>query len=107
MIGRAANKTFCQRVAKEFQPKKIILFGSYAHGRPTRDSDVDVLVMLPHTRERGERMSIKIRHAIPREFPLDLLVRTPREVAAGLRQGDSFLQEVMANGKVMYEAHRS
>ncbi len=52
-------------------------------------------------------MSVRIRHAIPRDFPLDLLVRTPSEVAKRLRWGDGFVQEIMAKGKVMYEAHHA
>lgn len=107
MIDRAVIRMFCNRVVKEFHPEKIILFGSYAYGRPTADSDVDLLVILPRTRQRGERMSVRIRHAIPRSFPLDLLVRTPSEVSKGLRWGDNFLQEVVAKGKVMYEASHS
>jgi hypothetical protein len=52
-------------------------------------------------------MSVRIRHAVPRDFALDLLVRTPLEVARGLRDGDFFIREVVARGKVMYEAHNS
>ena len=51
-------------------------------------------------------MSVRIRHAIPRDFPLDLLVRTPSEVAKRLRWGDGFVQEILAKGKVMYERRR-
>jgi len=67
------------------------------------DSDVDLLVIMPRTRYRGERMSVRIRQAIPRDFPLDLLVRTPADVARRLRWGDCFLREVMDKGRVMYE----
>ena len=104
MVDRKQIQKFSQAVAQKFRPEKIILFGSYAYGTPTEDSDVDLLVITPRTRARGERMSVRIRHAIPRSFPLDLLVRTPAEVAKRLRWGDFFLREVMEKGKVMYEA---
>jgi hypothetical protein len=65
------------------------------------------MVIMPRLRDRGERMSVRIRHAVPRDFALDLLVRTPLEVARGLRDGDFFIREVVARGKVMYEAHNS
>ncbi len=104
VVDLKAIRTFCDTVAREFRPRKIILFGSHASGRPTADSDVDLLVILPRTRDRGERMSVRIRHAVPRNFPLDLLVRTPADVAKRLHWGDSFLTEVMQNGKVLYEA---
>ena len=91
-------------MAQKFRPERIILFGSYAHGTPTEDSDVDLLVIMPRTRDRGERMSVRIRHAVPRTFPLDLLVRTPADVAKRLRWGDCFLREVVEKGQVLYEA---
>ena len=103
MVERAKIRSFCDEVAKQFRPRKIILFGSYAYGRPTPDSDVDLLVIMPRTRHRGERMSLKIRHAVQRDFPLDLLVRTPADVAKRLRWGDFFIREIMDKGKVMYE----
>jgi len=104
MVERAKIRSFCVAVAKRFHPRKIILFGSHASGNPTADSDVDLLVIMPRTRERGERVSVRIRQAVPRDFPLDLLVRTPAEVAKRLRWGDFFLREVMDKGKVLYEA---
>ena len=104
MIDGASIQEFSQAVAREFRPEKIILFGSYAYGTPTEDSDVDLLVIMPRTRERGERMSLRIRHAVPRTFPLDLLVRTPAEVAKRLRWGDGFVREVVEKGKVLYGA---
>jgi uncharacterized protein len=107
MVNPAKIRSFCNAVAKQFRPSKIILFGSHAYGRPTSDSDVDLLVIMPRVRERGERMSVRIRHAVPRDFPLDLLVRTPLEVARGLHHGDFFIREIVENGKVMYETHNS
>ena len=104
MIDRRQIRKFSAAVAREFRPEKIILFGSYAYGTPTEDSDVDLLVIMPRTRLRGERMSLRIRLAVPRNFPLDLLVRTPADVAKRLRWGDCFLREVVEKGKVLYEA---
>lgn len=104
MVERAKIRSFTNAVARQFQPRKIILFGSYAYGKPTDDSDVDLLVIMNRTRYRGERMSVRIRHAVNRNFPMDLLVRTPADVAKRLRWGDCFMQEVIEKGKVMYEA---
>lgn len=104
MVKRAKIRAFSEAVGREFHPEKIVLFGSYACGRATEDSDVDLLVIMARTRDRGERMSVRIRQAIPRDFPLDLLVRTPSEVARRLRWGDPFMREVLENGKVIYEA---
>ena len=105
MVKRAQIRAFSEAVAREFHPQRIVLFGSYASGHPREDSDVDLLVIMARTRDRGERMSVRIRQAIPRDFPLDLLVRTPSEVAKRLRWGDPFIRELLEKGSVMYEAN--
>jgi predicted nucleotidyltransferase len=107
MIKRSQIQAFSQAVARRFHPRKILLFGSYAYGNPTEDSDVDLLVIMDRTRLNGERMSVRIRHAIPRDFPLDLLVRTPFDVARRLRWGDPFICEVFEKGKVLYKANNA
>ena len=104
MVKRAQIRAFSRAVAQQFHPKKIILFGSYAYGKPREGSDVDLLVIMSRTRGGGKRMSVRIRHAIPRDFALDLLVRTPAEVARRLRWGDPFMRELMERGEVLYEA---
>src|SRR5208282_2518467 len=104
MVERSKIKSFCDAVAKQFRPRKIILFGSYAYGKPTEDSDVDLLVVMNRTRYRGERMSARIRQAIHAGFPMDLLVRTPGFIARRLAWKDCFTEEIMRKGKVLYEA---
>ena len=104
MVALSEIRELSDRIAREFNPDRIILFGSHAYGTPKEYSDVDLLVIMPRTRERGERMSVRIRHAVPRNFPLDLLVRTPAEVSRRLRWGDCFLREVMEKGELLYEA---
>jgi predicted nucleotidyltransferase len=97
---------YCKVVAREFQPRRIILFGSYAYGRPTSESDVDILVVMPH-RSGPMRQSVAIRQRCSAPFPLDLLVWTPAYTAKRLSWNDSFTREVFARGKVMYEARQS
>ncbi|MGC2692443.1 MAG: nucleotidyltransferase domain-containing protein, partial [Desulfobaccales bacterium] len=47
MVEDQTIQELCDRIVREFQPERIILFGSYAYGNPTPDSDVDLLVVLP------------------------------------------------------------
>jgi predicted nucleotidyltransferase len=94
-------RRFARQVAEIFQPEKIILFGSYAYGRPHADSDVDILVIMPARNELDQ--AVKICQTVDYEFPLDLLVRTPKNVAWRIAEGDSFLREVVERGKVLYE----
>jgi predicted nucleotidyltransferase len=99
-------RAFARRIAEEFKPRRIILFGSYAYGKPTRDSDVDLMVVMPH---QGDyvRKAIEIRLRIDAPFPLDLLVRSGRELRERYRLEDWFIREIVDKGKVLYEApHR-
>ena len=95
-------RRFAREVAQRFHPDKIILFGSYAYGTPrTPYSDVDILVVMPARNQIDQ--ACRIDNAIDPPFPLDLIVRTPKNLAWRLAEGDSFLSEVMAKGKVLYE----
>jgi predicted nucleotidyltransferase len=105
MVKRSKIRAYCNAIAREFLPEKIILFGSYAHGNPTDNSDVDLLVVMPRTRQGGERMAVRIMQSIPRDFALDLIVRTPSHVAKRLQWGDPFMSELMEQGKILYEAN--
>jgi len=106
MISRRKIRGYCEAIAREFKPRKIILFGSYAYGTPTEDSDVDVMVIMPRKRFR-HRPSLEIRRRISAGFPVDILVREPQEIAKRLRWRDSFIGEVMEKGLVMYAARHS
>lgn len=105
MIRRRDINTWCQQVAREFRPLKIILFGSYAHGRPSDDSDVDVLVVMPLERgQRDVRQAAAIRERVRAPFPMDLLVRSPRQIARRLARNDGFIADIMHHGRLMYES---
>jgi len=104
VVTRRQIKAYAAEIAREFRPRRIILFGSYAYGKPTRDSDVDLLVIMPHE-GRGVQTAIQIRRRAPAPFPMDLLVRSPRKIRQRLAWGDCFIQEIIEKGKVLYEAH--
>ncbi len=97
-VPRKQIETYCQVLAREFRPKKIILFGSYAYGKPTLDSDVDLVVVMPF---RGTDTSkvVEIRGRVEAPFPMDLMVWQPARTC----KPDCFTREVMEKGRVMYE----
>jgi predicted nucleotidyltransferase len=104
-VPMSVIRRFARDVARQFQPDKIILFGSHAYGKPHQDSDVDILVVMPARNAIDQ--AIKIDRVTEPQFPLDLIVRTPKTIAWRLKEGDSFLREVMNKGKVLYEkTHR-
>ena len=93
-------RRFARQVAERFRPEKIILFGSYAYRTPHADSDVDILVVMPARNQIDQ--SVQISLAIDPPFPLDIIVRTPKDLKWRLEEGDSFLREIVSKGKVLY-----
>jgi uncharacterized protein len=98
-------RRFARQVAERFQPDKIILFGSYAYGTPHADSDVDILVIMPARNQLDQAVRIELTCDPP--FPLDLLVRTPHNVQWRLAEGDSFLREILSEGRILYEKNHA
>ena len=96
-------RAFAKRVAAEFHPQRIILFGSYARGEATPDSDVDLLVIMPF-RGKGYMQAAKIRMRVRATFPMDLLCRTPGKVRERLVLGDWFMKEILEQGRLLYES---
>jgi predicted nucleotidyltransferase len=96
-IPMAAIRRFARQIAERFHPDKIVLFGSYAYGKPHQESDVDLLVVMPAASETNQ--AIRITLAFERPFPLDLIVRTPDRIRRALTDGNWFLREVMDKGK--------
>jgi len=94
---------FAQRIGEEFKAHKVILFGSHAEDRAGRDSDVDLFIVMPFEGRRAEQ-AVEIYMKLRPRFPVDLIVRTPEEVHHRLEIGDSFVQDVLANGKTLYES---
>ncbi len=91
------------KIVAEFDPDKVILFGSYAYGKPTIDSDVDVLVVMESDERPAARASRVIGALAGKTFPMDILVRTPKELEQRLDIGDLFFKEIVERGKVLYE----
>lgn len=91
-----------QKIVKEFQPEKIILFGSCAWGKPGPDSDVDLFVIkeTENTRDFARKID---RSIFPRPFPIDLIVYRPKYVNDKFASGDFFIRNILTKGKVLYE----
>ena len=93
-------------VAEKFHPSRIILFGSHASQTHREDSDVDLLVVMPH-KGPAAKSAAAIRESVRLPFPCDLLVRSPEKLEERLSLGDPFIRNVVLNGKVLYESARS
>ncbi|HDN78975.1 MAG: nucleotidyltransferase domain-containing protein [Chloroflexi bacterium] len=91
------------RMVEALHPEKIVLFGSWAYGTPTPDSDVDLLIVMETDASYVERYLAVSRLLRPRPFPVDIIVKTPEEISAALEGGDFFIREIITKGKVLYE----
>lgn len=103
MVEMEKIRRLSERIAREFQPDQIILFGSYAYGRPTIDSDVDLLVVMSF-KGKPARKALEIINRVDPRFPVDLLVRTPEQVRRRIADNDFFMREIFERGYTLYEA---
>jgi len=104
MASLAEIEQYAERIAREFRPERIILFGSHALGAARDDSDVDLLVVMPHSGKSWDQAA-EIRSRLRPTFPLDLLVRSPEKLDERLKLGDPLFVEIATTGRVLHEAN--
>ncbi|MBI4285706.1 MAG: nucleotidyltransferase domain-containing protein [Chloroflexi bacterium] len=93
-----------EKIKKEYQPEKIILYGSYAYGKPTRDSDIDLFIV-KDTDKRWVDRFVEVSRLIykhGRHISIEPMVYTPHEVEERLAMGDDFVEDVLTKGEVLY-----
>jgi predicted nucleotidyltransferase len=104
MVQLGDINAWCRKVVREFRPDRIVLFGSFADGTPTDDSDVDMLIIMPLARgQRDVRMAAAIRQRVQAGFPMDVIVRSPRQITKRLAEGDGFIAGILRDGRLLYE----
>ena len=106
MVTDTTIKQLVERI-RQFDPEKIILFGSYAYGTPGENSDVDLFVVKNVRKEdiRDLRLSIRkhLRDIIyNQKVPVDLLLDSQENVNERIRLGDSIYEEIMSKGRTVY-----
>ena len=104
MVAMDRIEQFGRQIGRQFGAERVILFGSYARGTVTEDSDVDLLVIGPFE-GRSVDKSVEIRMKLRPQFPVDLIVRTGEKVRQRMKMGDDFMREIVEEGKVLYEAN--
>lgn len=97
------------KIVKEYQPEKIILFGSYAWGKPHKDSDVDLLVVKNSSENRFERQRSLRKLLFDGDYPaMDLMVYTPEEIEKSVNKNKNlFIEDILRHGKIIYNKPRS
>ncbi len=103
MIDENSILELRDRIASEFQPQRIIMFGSYANGTQAEHSDLDLLVIMRYVGS-GLRKTVEILNRVKPQIPVDLIVKTPEEIEERIQANDYFLAEILHSGRVLYEA---
>ncbi len=107
MISKENITEIARKIVERFNPEKIILFGSYAWGKPDKDSDLDLFVIMEST-ERPIKRAASLRRVLKdRYVPMDILVRTPEELKHRLNIGDPFIKKILRDGQVIYARDRA
>lgn len=102
MVAMTAITEVSRRIAQEFNPDKIILFGSHAYGLPTEYSDVDLLVIMRFDGHPFDK-SMEILDTIDPDFSVDVIVRDPNDAARRYREYDPLIREAYDRGMVLHE----
>jgi len=96
---------------KVLKPYRVILFGSYAVGNPTKDSDLDVMVVLDSNefaktfKEQNARylLASNAVREVNNQIPMDILVYSKAEYEYLNEQDTSFFKEIRNTGRILYE----
>jgi predicted nucleotidyltransferase len=101
MASQSEIQSLADNIVCEFQPEKIILFGSHARGDAKPDSDVDLLVIMPPNGKEHHQQAAEIHFKCHPRFPIDVLVRTQEEFKERLGMRDWFMRDIAREGKVI------
>lgn len=102
MSNQKEIKKIIQQIIVKFKPEKVILFGSFAYGKPRPSSDVDLLIIKKSKKKKVERIK-EVLMEVKSKLPLEPLVYTPKEIKERLDLGDFFFQDIFKKGKMVYE----
>ena len=92
-----------RRIVKRVHPEKIILFGSYARGSATTDSDADILVVMPVKGSKRKRATDIDLALVGVDLPVDVIVVTPEELEQNRNRIGTIIYPALREGKVLYE----
>lgn len=95
-------KNIKSRLIKDYNPEKIIIFGSYGKKNFREDSDIDILIIKDTNRTHLERQIDVEKILYDRAIPLDIIVYTPQEITFLYSIGSPFIEEIMENGRLIY-----
>jgi len=105
MVAMSEIQALADRIGREFNAERVILFGSRARGEARDDSDVDLLVILPFDC-RPLDVALEVLERTNPTFAIDLVARRPEDAARRYAEGDPLIREAFDHGRVLYERNR-
>lgn len=102
---RQIIKKIAEKIIREYQPEKIILFGSYVWGKPDKHSDIDLFI-IKKTKDRHIDRSVTVREILEQEngkIALNPIIYTPKETEHRIKLGDDFIKKIITKGIILYE----
>jgi predicted nucleotidyltransferase len=102
MVAIRDIQAVADEIARRFDPERIILFGSHARGDAAEHSDVDLLIVMDCPGDALERR-MKMWSAVRPPFAVDLIVRSPEDVAYRYEQFDPLVREALDRGRVLHD----
>ena len=102
-IPSSLREEVVRRLVDEFHPEEIYLFGSHAWGKPTTDSDLDLLVIVSQSRQKPIQRAIRAQRSLRGvKVPVDVLVKTRREFETYSSVKASLEAQISREGKLLY-----
>jgi len=102
MISIDQVKEKANYIIRNYNPDKIILFGSIANGNQDQSSDADILIII-NTDKSSFDVGVEILSSLKHDFPIDIIVKTPKEIEKRLEIGDYFYQNILNEGITLYD----
>ncbi len=103
MVHRDKIEHVARNMAASINAERVILFGSYARGDATDQSDVDFLIIAKSNLPRFKRSRELYKLLRPHPFAMDIVVYTPQEIEKGEKTKVSFVSTVLKEGKILYD----
>ena len=103
MLNEQKINKIKETIVSMCDPAAIYVFGSYANGRATDQSDLDLLV-INQTSAPNDKVGVEISKALfPRDYSLDLLVLNKEDIRVKIEKDYAFWKNILKNGKKIYE----
>ena len=107
MVLQSDIQLLVDEIVAGYQPEKIYLFGSYANGTATNDSDIDLFIVKDTTERKKDRIEqvLNIIKTYP-DIGVDMIIYTPKELDYVKSDVVNIANEAIKTGKLLYERVR-